>query len=116
MASGITATVNFNPVAVAAKYEGKAKRAQMWLDNEILKDTSRFVRRQSGDLEHSGIAGTVIGSGLIVYNEVYSRKKYYDYTHVSKQANPQASREWFEVSKAIHKRTWISGVKRIGGG
>ena len=115
MASEIKTTINFNPAAVAEKYKGKAKRAQMWLDNEVLKDCSPYVPRITGALERSGIDGTVIGSGLIVYNSPYAKWQYYGYFNHSTQAHSQASREWFEVAKASNKNKWIRKVKQIGG-
>jgi hypothetical protein len=115
MAKTSAITVDFNTAKINVRLAKSNKLAQSWLDNEILKDTARYVRRQQGDLERSGISGTVIGSGLIVYNEPYAHKKYYDFTHVSTQANPQACRMWFEVSKSINKNKWIRGVKKIGG-
>jgi len=115
MASGLTTEINFNAAAVASRFSGNASRAQKWLDSEILKDSAPYVPRITGALEHSGIDGTVIGSGLIVYNSPYARKQYYGYFKHSTQAHPQASREWFEVAKATRKTAWIRGAKRIGG-
>ncbi|MEM5781253.1 MAG: minor capsid protein, partial [Lawsonibacter sp.] len=59
------------------KVTANLNRAQKWLDNEILKDSAPYVPRITGALEHSGIAGTVIGSGEIVYNSPYARYQYY---------------------------------------
>jgi len=116
MASLITPKVTFSPVATAARLGVSRKRAQMWLDNEVLKDSTPYVPRLSGELEHSGVDGTVIGSGEIIYNKAYSKRQYYlDFVH-SKQSHPLACREWFEVAKAVCKAKWLRGAKLIGGG
>lgn len=108
--------VIFNPIAVYARIAAGAERAQAWLDNEVLKDSTPFVPRLSGELERSGIAGTVIGKGQILYNKPYAAAQYYgDFTH-STQAHAGATRLWFETAKAINKDKWIRGVKKIGGG
>ena len=108
--------VIFNPVSVYARLTAAAKRAQMWLDNEVLKDTAPYVPRLTGELERSGIEGTRIGTGELLYNKPYARAQYYgDFEH-STQAHPQATRLWFETSKAINKSKWTRGVKKIGGG
>jgi len=111
----IKVAVIFNPVSVYARIAGDVSRAQAWLDNEVLKDSTPFVPRLTGELERSGIAGTKIGDGMIVYNKVYAAAQYYsNYTH-STQAHPGATRLWFETAKAINKDKWIRGVKKIGG-
>jgi len=66
------------------------KRAQMWLDNEVLKDSAPFVPRLGGALERSGIAGTRIGSGLLVYNSPYARYQYYGKLMVDPQTGKGA--------------------------
>lgn len=111
-----TVQVHFNPVSTYARISSNVSRAQAWLDNEVLKDATPFVPRLSGELERSGIAGTKIGRGELVYNKVYAAVQYYgSFTH-STQAHPAATRLWFETAKAINKAKWIRGVKKIGGG
>jgi hypothetical protein len=115
MANNTTTTISFNAAAVTARLATSATRAQRYLDNEVLKDCTPYVPRITGALEQSGIDGTVIGSGLIVYNSPYARSQYYgEFTH-STQSHSQASREWFEVAKAAHGAAWIAGVKTLGG-
>jgi hypothetical protein len=77
MASNITAKITFNPAATAARLTAANKTAQRWLDSEVLKDCTPYVPRLTGALEQSGIFGTVIGSGEIVYNSPYARYQYY---------------------------------------
>lgn len=109
-------TFTVNKAKVSTRLKTANLRAQRWLDNEVLKDTAPYVPRVTGELERSGIAGTKIGSGLLVYNKAYARKHYYgDFEH-SKQAHPKATRRWFHVSKAANRNKWIRGVKRLGGG
>lgn len=108
--------VIFNPVTTYARIAAGAERAQAWLDNEVLKDSTPFVPRLSGELERSGIAGTRIGRGMIVYNKVYAAAQYYGGFSHSTQAHSGATRLWFETAKAINKDKWIRGVKRLGGG
>jgi hypothetical protein len=108
--------VVFSPGATLARLTASNKRAQQWLDNEVLKDSAPYVPRLTGDLERSGIGGTKIGTGVLVYNTVYASRQYYgNFTH-STQAHPQASRLWFETAKAVNKRKWIAGVRKLGGG
>jgi len=109
-------SVTFNPTATAAKFTGRVKLAQAWLDNEVLKDSTPYVPRLTGELERSGIAGTKIGSGGVVYNKIYAKDQYYRNFKHSAQSHPKATRTWFETAKAINKRKWTAGVKRLTGG
>lgn len=108
--------VEFYPQKVMNRLAISGKRAQMWLDNEVLKDSAPFVPRLTGALEHSGIAGSKIGSGLLTYNTPYAAAQYYGNFQHSVQSHPQACRLWFETAKAINKRKWVAGVKKLGGG
>jgi|AGTN01.3.fsa_nt_gi Minor capsid. len=109
-------TFSVNKAKIKDRLNSANHRAQIWLDNEVLKDTSPYVPRVTGELERSGIAGTRIGSGLLVYNKPYAKPQYYGEFKHSKQAHPLATRRWFHVSKAINRRKWIAGVKKLGGG
>lgn len=110
------ARIVFSPAITGARLGGARSRAQKWLDNEVLKDSAPFVPRLTGELERSGIDGTEIGSGLLVYNKVYAAKQYYGHFTHSTQAHPAATRLWFETAKGINKSKWLLGVKKIGGG
>jgi len=122
--------VDFNAVKVNARLTGARKRAQAWLDNEVLKDSAPYVPRLTGELEQSGPRGTKIGSGEVVYNSPYARYQYYGKVMVGKapktvtdtdleysnQSHPAAGHFWFEMAKAINKKKWVKGVKLLGGG
>ena len=69
--------VDFNPYKVKGRLTGAARRAQSWLDNTVVKDSTPYVPRLTGALERSGIAGTKIGSGLVEWNSHYARYQYY---------------------------------------
>ena len=110
------AKIVFNPGVATARLGAARTRAQRWLDNEVLKDSTPYVPRLTGELERSGIDGTEIGSGLLVYNKVYAAAQYYGHFQHSVQAHPAATRLWFETAKSTNKAKWVAGVKKIGGG
>lgn len=126
----ISTNIDFNVSAVTSRIEGKINQAQKWLDNEALNSTAPYIPRQTGSLEQSGISGTKIGSGLLVYNSPYARYQYYGKVMVGRApktvtsknlkyyhgSHAKAGRLWFEVSKSANKKNWIKGVKQIIGG
>ena len=109
-------TFTVNNAKIRTRLKAGNKKAQTWLDNEVLKDSAPYVPRVTGDLERSGIAGTKIGSGLLVYNVPYARSQFYRNFKHTRQAHPLATRKWFFTAKAVNKSKWLRGVKKLGGG
>lgn len=83
---------------------------------------------QSGMLKLSGQLGTVIGSGLVVYNAPYAKYQYYGYVMAGRAPKqltdipityngaPKRGKLWFERMKADHKESIITGARRRAGG
>lgn len=116
--------VDINIAKVMRRVGANKERAQKVLDSTVLKDCSRFVPFQTGNLEGSGIRGTVIGSGLIVYSAPYARYQYYGisssaktqtsrFITYSKNKHPEATRLWFEAAKKVCLAKWAGIVQKI---
>ena len=93
-------------------------KVQKFIDSEVLRRCDPYVPMDTGMLKKSGILGTVIGSGKIVYTAPYARKQYYSTHFKHKKANKSGLRGtyWFERMKADQKDDILRGVKRIVGG
>lgn len=97
-----------------SKHSPEYQRAQRWLDNEVLKDCDPFVPMRTGNLRNSGIRGTVLGGGKVVYNAPYAAGCYYARNRVfRKDKHPQAQAFWFEAAKKINKKKWCDGASKI---
>lgn len=106
--------VHINTQYCLGRFNCKFSAAQKFLDNEVLKDSDPFVPFRTGNLRNSGITGTVLGSGKVVYSAPYSKKMYYGFNfNFSKVKHPQACAQWFEKAKAIKKKAWLAGVDKI---
>lgn len=91
--------------------------AQRWLDTIVARDSTPFVPRRSGALYKSVNTGTDFGSGEVVWDCVYARRCYYGLGfNFSKDLHPDAQAQWFEAAKAVHGRSWLKQVRKIGGG
>ena len=95
------------------RFEPKYTSSQKWLDNEVLKDCDEYVPMRTGNLRKSGIRGTKIGSGKVIYNASYASSCYYSRRRFSKDKYPKATAQWFEHSKRVNKNKWINGAKKI---
>ena len=99
--------------SIANKCNKAVKKAQMWLDNEIVSDCQPYLPFLTGDLQRSTMS-TVIGEGNIVYDVPYARKLYYgDQFNFNKQNHPLATAYWFEYAKTANEQKWINGVNKI---
>jgi hypothetical protein len=96
------------------KLNPREAAAQKYLDNEVLKDCDKYVPFRYGYLVKSGVTGTVLGSGKVIYTQSYAQPTYYGIKrHFSKDKHPDACAFWFEKAKGINKSKWLNGVKNI---
>ena len=108
------AKVNIDTRKCVGRFGPKYSKAQQFLDNEVLRDCTPYVPVRTGNLFMSGITGTKLGSGKIVYNASYARKVYYGLgMNFSKKKHPQACAQWFEKVKPLKKAQWIASARKI---
>lgn len=110
------------------KWNERFNNAQSYVDSEVLRLSEPYVPFQSGMLKLSGQLGTVIGSGLVVYNAPYARYQYYGMVMVGRAPKqltdtpltyhgaPKRGKLWFERCKADHKEQILRGAAKIAGG
>ena len=104
----------YNFGGTVSRLEGDVARAQKWLDNEVLKHCQPFVPMRTGNLMDSGISGTTLGKGEVIYSAPYANRCYYAKgANFSKEKHPQACAFWFEKAKSLHKKDWEDGVQNI---
>lgn len=99
--------VRFVDLGLASKIAAIEKTVHLALDEQVLKDSNRYVPYQDGDLHDSALAASNIGKGEIIWDTPYARRRYYEPASLSKTPNPQASTQWFEVAKSRHLDDWI---------
>ena len=109
----MSARLELHTGSILQRFGKKFQKAQIGLDNEVLKDCEPYVPFQSGALARSGVSGTKPGTGRIVYNSPYAAKQYYRFPIKTKDHHPQASMQWFEKAKAVNQPKWAKGVNRI---
>lgn len=99
--------VSFNPLKTMIKDRGldAGGRVQKVVDSEVLRRSDKYVPFRTGFLKKSGILGTEIGSGEVVYNAVYADRNYYHNAGKGKQGTTSGGlrgKFWFERMKADH--------------
>lgn len=101
------------------------RRAQKFVDSEVIRLSSPLTPMRSGALAKSAISATRTGSGEVKYNAPYARYQYYGMLMVGKapkkltnipltyQGAPQRGSKWFERMKAKHKVDILKGAGKI---
>lgn len=111
--------------AIDHKLATLASKSEVFLANEILKDTDPYVPFLTGSLSQR----SYVEGNTVVYPGPYARYLYYGKVmegpihgpkHATnkdlvytKQHHPQAQSHWFEASKAQNLKKWLRGVKKI---
>lgn len=97
-------------------------KVQVFIDNEVLRKCDPYVPMDTGMLKKSGILGTVVGSGEVIYIAPYARNQYYNNKGTGKQGTTKKNDHnykclrgplWFERMKADHKKEIFEGAKKI---
>ena len=107
------------------KIAALASKGEVWLANEILKDTDKFVPFLTG----SQSIRAYVDGGTVVYPGPYARYLWngkvmegpkYGPKHATdkdlvytQQHHAQAQSHWFEASKAQNLPKWLKGVKKL---
>lgn len=104
--NGVEIKVKINEAQIQRKIDNGASRAQIALDNQVLKDSNYYCPQDTGNLRKSAILSSVLGSGLITWRTPYARAQYYGLPNKSLIPNPNARVKWFEVAKSKNLKNW----------
>ncbi|MGN0500594.1 MAG: minor capsid protein, partial [Ruminococcus sp.] len=94
-------------------------RVQKIVDSEVLRRSDPYVPFDTGYLKKSGITGTKIGKGEVVYNAVYAHTNYYMNAGKGKEGTAKGGlrgKFWFERMKADHLDDILKTAKEKSGG
>lgn len=116
---------NLQQIMTRRGLETKGK-VQQFIDSEVLRLCDSLTPLDTGKLKQSGITGTRIGSGKVVYNAPYSKYQYYGKVMVGNAPKTVTDRDlqyhsgdskrgsfWFERMKTAHKNDILKGARRI---
>lgn len=84
---------------------------QQVIDSEVLRLDDPYVPFNTGNLKQSGIRGTRIGSGEVIYNANYAASQYYN-TADTRTYDPMRGAHWFERMKADHRDEIIESARK----
>lgn len=94
--------------------EQRVKAAQMWLDNEVIKDCDPYVPFRTGALAGSAIRHTVIGSGQVTYETPYAVPVYNSNGwNFNRSVHPLATDHWADAALANNREKYHDGVQTI---
>lgn len=98
--------MNFNAGALTKRAQMAKEKAQMELDQQIIKDSNFYAPQDEGNLQNSAIRHST--SGRIVWVTPYAKRLYYNPQYnFSKDRNPNAGGLWYEQAKSAKKEQWV---------
>ncbi|MGN1203160.1 MAG: minor capsid protein [Eubacterium sp.] len=111
----------FNSTSTMLKDRGlePGGNVQKVIDSEVLRRCDPYVPFRTGALKKSGILGTKIGSGEVIWNAVYANRNYYTNAGRGKQGTASGGlrgKFWFERMKADHLPDILKTAKEAAGG
>lgn len=90
-------------------------KAQIFVDNEVLRLSEPFTPLRTGTLIKTGTMGTDPGSGEVIWIAPYSRSQYYSARKPGSKTGPDRGPFWFERMKARHGKKIVEGARRLAG-
>lgn len=88
------------------------KKAQVFIDSEVLRYCSPLVPFRTGFLDKSGKLGTNLGEGAVRYIAPYAAWQYYC-TAQTRPYDAQRGGMFFERMKTAHKKDIMRGASAI---
>lgn len=86
--------------------------AKFALSQQVLKDSNEYIPADTWELRNSSLTASKPNEGKLIWNTPYARRMYYGMNYnFSKDKNINASAEWFEKAKSVHKKDWLKIAK-----
>lgn len=99
--------VKIDPRKIGGNIDQAVQKAQVVLDEQVLKDSNIFIPMDTTELRNSSIRATKVGSGTVTWDTPYARRLYWNPQYnFSKDKNPNARGLWFEEAKARWGVDW----------
>lgn len=106
---GVTARIDARKIAQKQKARFDDKALYI-LSQQILMDSNKYIRKDQGVLEASGIIHERGKS--IAWVTPYARRVYYT-GNPCRDVNPDASLMWFEKAKNVYSDDWVTLAERL---
>ena len=93
-------------------------KVQKYIDSECIRHMDKYTPFLSGFLKKSVILGSIIGSGILRYIALYSRKVDRENAGRGKEGTANGGlrgREWFERMKPVHCTEILNGAAKLAG-
>lgn len=91
-------------------------RVQRYIDSEVIRLIQPFVPLRTGTLARSPTTGSVIGSGLVIFNTPYAEAQNDRSGGVGSSTGPLRGPRYFDRMKAARGQEIIDGAIKLAGG
>lgn len=102
------AKVKLNLSRVDSRIKKNIELSQYALSEQVLKDSNQYVPADTWALRNSSLTSSKPDEGKLIWNTPYARRLYYGVGYnFSKDKNMNASAEWFEKARGVHRKQWL---------
>lgn len=110
--------IEFNSIDRLLRDRGLEERGrvQQYVDSEFIRLASPYVPLRTGMLMKSATTGSVIGSGLVVYNVPYASAQYYGPRKTGSATGPLRGPYWAQRMISDHGDEIVRGAATMAGG
>ena len=94
------------------RFEKLAEKARYLLSSQILADSNKHARMDTGEMIFSSQRASDLPKGLLVWDTPYAKRVYFTGTP-STDRNPDAELMWVHVARDRYSKDWLAMFEQL---
>ena len=94
------------------RFEKLAEKARHLLSSQVLADSNKHARMDTGEMIFSSQRASDLPKGLLVWDTPYAKRVYFTGTP-STDRNPDAELMWVHVARDRYSKDWLAMFEQL---
>lgn len=94
------------------RFEKLAEKARYLLSSQVLADSNKHARMDTGEMIFSSQRASDLPKGLLVWDTPYAKRVYFTGTP-STDRNPDAELMWVHVARDRYSKDWLAMFEQL---
>lgn len=94
------------------RFEKLAEKARYLLSSQVLADSNKHARMDTGEMIFSSQRASDLPKGLLVWDTPYAKRVYFTGTP-STDRNPDAELMWVHVARDRYSKDWLAMFEHL---
>lgn len=94
------------------RFEKLAEKARYLLSSQVLADSNKHARMDTGEMIFSSQRASDLTKGLLVWDTPYAKRVYFTGTP-STDRNPDAELMWVHVARDRYSKDWLAMFEQL---